>query len=83
MKAVYFDNAATSPMSSEVLQAMSAAYADVAGNPSSLHLFGQKAKRALDQSRQAVARAYPGAFCARITPFGDRQDRLHPGGLVP
>ncbi len=83
MKAVYFDNAATSPMSSEVLQAMSAAYSEVAGNPSSLHLFGQKAKRALDQSRQAVARAI-GADARDVyfTSGGTESDNLAIKGIA-
>jgi cysteine desulfurase len=55
MKGIYFDNAATSPVRREVLQAMDRSTEETFGNASSLHLFGQAAKRALEGSRATVA----------------------------
>jgi cysteine desulfurase len=83
MRAIYFDNAATSPVSPEVLQAMWAAYADAVGNPASLHLFGQKAKRVLDRSRQIVARAI-GADARDVyfTSGGTESDNLAIKGIA-
>jgi cysteine desulfurase len=55
VKEIYFDNAATSPVRAEVVEAMSPFHAHVYGNPSSLHQTGQRAKRALEEARRTVA----------------------------
>lgn len=55
MREIYFDNAATSPVRPEVVEAMSLFHSEVFGNPSSLHQSGQRAKRALEEARSAVA----------------------------
>jgi cysteine desulfurase len=52
---IYCDHNATTPVHPAVLEAMAAALRDDFGNPSSVHYFGQRAKAALDQARQAVA----------------------------
>jgi cysteine desulfurase len=57
MGEIYFDNAATSPVRPEVVEAMSVFYSEVFGNPSSLHQPGQRAKRALEEARCTVADA--------------------------
>jgi cysteine desulfurase len=55
MREIYFDNAATSPVRPEVVEAMSLFHSEVFGNPSSLHQPGQRAKRALEDARSDVA----------------------------
>lgn len=55
MGSLYFDHAATTPTRPEVIQAMMPYFAEHAGNPSSIHMFGQRAKRALDEARRTVA----------------------------
>ena len=57
MRRVYLDHSATTPVRAEVLAAMMPYFAEKAGNASSLHQPGQEAKRALERSRQMVARA--------------------------
>lgn len=57
MSDIYFDNAATSPMRPEVVKSMSVFLTEACGNPSSLHMSGQRAKRALEESRGTVAAA--------------------------
>lgn len=57
MRRVYLDNAATSPVRREVVEAMLPHFSETMGNASSLHMFGQRAKRALEKARQSVARA--------------------------
>jgi cysteine desulfurase len=52
---VYFDYNATSPVSSDVLEAVIGATRDLFGNPSSVHHFGQQAKATLDRARSSVA----------------------------
>lgn len=54
-KTVYADNAATTAVSPEVLEAMLPFYREAYGNPSSLYTLGQKAKAALESARAAVA----------------------------
>ncbi len=52
---VYADNAATTPLSPRVLEAMLPYLREAYGNPSSLYALGQEAKEAVEQSRAAVA----------------------------
>lgn len=52
---VYADNAATTAVSEEVLEAMLPFYREVYGNPSSLYELGQQAKAPLEQARADVA----------------------------
>lgn len=54
MKA-YLDNAATTPVAPEVIQAMTDTLQNCFGNPSSTHQFGRKAKALLVESRNAIA----------------------------
>lgn len=58
MRRVYFDHSATTPVhplvAEEVYRFM---VDDNYGNPSSLHYFGQIARRALDEAREKVAKA--------------------------
>jgi len=51
----YFDHNATTPVSPEVLEAVSGALAEVYGNASSIHHYGQAAKKKLEQARREVA----------------------------
>jgi len=55
MKKIYLDYAATTPCDPEVLKAMEPYFFDKFGNPSSIHSFGQEAKKAIEDSRQTVA----------------------------
>ncbi|OHV38221.1 MULTISPECIES: cysteine desulfurase family protein [Pseudofrankia] len=50
----YLDHAATTPMRPEALAAFTAAHA-VAGNPSSLHAGGRRARRVVEESRESLA----------------------------
>jgi len=55
MKKVYLDYAATTPTDPLVLQAMEPYFFKKFGNASSLHAYGQEAKKALEDSRQILA----------------------------
>jgi len=52
---IYLDNAATTPLSIDVFQAMQPYFFENFGNPSSTHACGRTAKAAIDQSRQTIA----------------------------
>ena len=52
---VYFDYNATTPMASEVVEAIARVSRDAFGNASSVHHFGQQAKAVVDEARSAVA----------------------------
>lgn len=52
---VYADNAATTPVSAEVVEAMTPIFASSWGNPSSLHKKGREAKELLDNARGRIA----------------------------
>lgn len=56
-KVVYVDNAATTAMCDEAIEAMQKYYKGVYGNPSSLHTLGQIAKEELENARAQVAQA--------------------------
>ena len=51
---VYLDNAATTPMLPEVVDAMVPFMRDHFGNPSSTHAFGRKTKTAIEQAAAAL-----------------------------
>jgi cysteine desulfurase len=55
MEAIYLDHSATTPTDPEVLGAMMRYFAHHFGNPSSIHGFGQEARRAVDEARGQVA----------------------------
>ena len=52
---VYADNAATTPVSREVIEAMLPCFESEWGNPSSLHTKGRDAKELLDNARERIA----------------------------
>lgn len=55
MNKVYLDNAATTPLSEEVIEAMVETMKMNFGNPSSTHSFGQEAKILIENVRRQVA----------------------------
>jgi cysteine desulfurase len=57
MVSIYLDHAATTPMRAEVLEAMLPLLTDTFGNPSSPHGPGRRARAALDEAHETVARA--------------------------
>ena len=52
---IYMDHAGTTPLDPKVLEAMAPYFTRMFGNPSSIHAYGQEAKKALDESREKVA----------------------------
>ena len=54
--AIYFDHAATTPLRPEALDAMLPFLTEQFGNPSSAHAFGRRARAALDDAHERVAR---------------------------
>ena len=54
-KSIYLDYAATTPVDPRVVKAMLPYFTKQFGNTMSLHSFGQEAKEALEESREAVA----------------------------
>lgn len=53
---VYFDNAATTPIAPEVIEAMSYAMRHLLGNPSSIHADGRVVRTAIEEARKTVAK---------------------------
>jgi len=52
---VYLDHSATTPIDPRVVEAMMPYLSGKFGNPSSVHLFGQEARAAVDRARREVA----------------------------
>jgi cysteine desulfurase len=79
----YFDHNATTPVAPEVSSAYIAALAEVYGNASSIHHFGQAAKQRLEMSRRQVA-AGIGAKAKEIVfvSGGTEADNLAIRGMV-
>ncbi|OON85266.1 cysteine desulfurase NifS [Oribacterium sp. C9] len=55
MKNYYMDNAATTPLSKEALEAMMPYLTDEFGNASTIYMPGQRAKSAIENSRRTIA----------------------------
>ena len=53
---IYLDNAGTTRLDEEVFEAMKPYFFEEYGNASSLHSLGQKAKEALEEAREKVAK---------------------------
>ena len=53
---VYLDNAATTPLDKEVLDAMLPVMENQFGNPSSIHAFGRQTRALIENSRKTVAK---------------------------
>jgi len=62
VKKVYFDNAATTPVSQNVIDVMINSLQNHFGNPSSTHSFGRSAKATIEQARKNIAKQL------RVTP---------------
>ena len=54
-KEIYLDHAATTYTRQEVIDAMIPCMRENFGNPSSLHLFGTKARKAVEEARGKAA----------------------------
>ncbi|MGI6161276.1 MAG: cysteine desulfurase NifS [Christensenellales bacterium] len=57
MNRIYMDNAATTAIRPEVLEAMTPYLTSIYGNASSVHSFGREARSAIDAAREQVAKA--------------------------
>lgn len=57
MNRIYFDNAATTPVDTEVIAAMTTVLTENFGNPSSIHADGRRARTAVEESRRMVAKS--------------------------
>ncbi|MEI7594945.1 MAG: cysteine desulfurase family protein [Bacteroidota bacterium] len=53
---IYFDNAATTPMDTEVISVITQVMNSTYGNPSSIHSFGREARVIIENSRREVAK---------------------------
>jgi cysteine desulfurase len=56
MHRIYFDNAATTNLDPQVLEAMMPYLTDKFGNPSSIYSYGRETKMAIENARKTVAR---------------------------
>ncbi len=63
MNRIYFDNAATTPLDKEVLEAMMPYMTSHFGNPSSIYSYGRETRLAIETARKSVGKilnAHPG-----------------------
>lgn len=56
MNRIYLDNAATTPLDKEVLDAMTPYLTEKFGNPSSIYSYGRESRMAIETARKTVAR---------------------------
>ena len=80
---IYFDNAATTRVDDEVVEAMKPYFSEIFGNPSSAHTFGQEARVAVDHSRDVVAK-FLNCDSAEVifTSGGSEADNLAIRGII-
>ena len=83
MTRIYFDNAATTPLDPEVLDAMLPFMREHFGNPSAIHAYGRKTRAAVEQARRKVAallNCAPGEII--FTSGGTEADNMALNGAV-
>jgi cysteine desulfurase len=83
MHGIYLDHNATTPVRSEVVEAMEACLSGPPGNPSSLHRFGRAARELREEARHRVAlaaRCEPGSVV--FTSGGTEADNLALRGVA-
>jgi cysteine desulfurase len=56
VKRIYFDNAATTALDPQVLEAMMPYLTDKFGNPSSIYSYGRETRMAIEEARKSVAK---------------------------
>lgn len=80
---VYLDNNATTKMDNEVFEAMVPYLTEYYGNASSLHLFGKETNKAMNESRETIAK-YLGADPSEIifTASGSESDNFAIRGIA-
>lgn len=84
LKGIYLDYNATTPTADEVVAAMAPYWGDNFANPSSVHRFGQRARKPLNEAREKVA-AFLGAASADeiiFTGGGSEADNLALKGVA-
>jgi len=77
MQRIYFDNAATTALDKEVLEAMLPYMTTHFGNPSSIYSYGRESRMAIETARKTVARilnAHPGEIF--FTSGGTESDNM-------
>jgi len=81
---IYLDNNATTRVAPEVLDAMYPFLCEVFGNPSSAHTLGREMKRALEESREHVAKLIGAADTSEIvfTSCGSESDNWAIRGVL-
>lgn len=81
---IYFDNNATTRVLPEVFEAMAPFYAELYGNPSSIHRFGSQVGERLSQARAQVARLIGAADPVEVifTSSGTEGDNAAIRGLL-
>ncbi|MCP8616967.1 cysteine desulfurase family protein [Salirhabdus salicampi] len=57
MEPIYLDHAATTPVHPAVVEEMVPVLQETFGNPSSVHFFGRKARKVLDDARRVMAKS--------------------------
>lgn len=76
-KLIYMDHASTTPVKREVLEAMFPYFTETFGNPSSIYSLAQEARKAVDQSRESIARVLGGRMGEVIfTSGGTESDNI-------
>src|SRR5688572_30829924 len=56
MNRIYLDNAATTPLDKEVLEAMMPYFTEKFGNPSSIYSYGRESRLAIENARKSIAK---------------------------
>ena len=56
MERIYFDNAATTALDTDVFQAMLPFFTEKFGNPSSIYSYGRETRMAIESARKSVAK---------------------------
>ena len=73
---VYLDNAATTPLNTAAISAMTHVMTETFGNPSSLHAYGRQASKELREAREEMAKQFqvPALIASTVSDTASRSE---------
>ena len=80
---VYLDNAATTPLNTAAISAMTHVMTETFGNPSSLHAYGRQASKELREAREEMAKQFEVPLVSSFSLLGGPKETIQLSKVTP